>query len=380
MIYTGNNKYLKFDPYEPCPCHPEKKFKFCCYPKAKEKKSKERLNNFSLGRINYEMKRELARTDYKTCFAFDKESCQREIKKAHSIQRNRILNRISIDGHVYQFTYEVTNEGEGNLPKTKLKKESWNKVSTFFGFCDYHDTELFRPIEVRDYIGEEIQDFLFAFRALALEMHKKTRFLTSVRNGFEEDPRLLLDPGRVYLYRAAQLDVAYNLRNYEYFKENYESGNFGILKTIYRRLSYEVNFAASASFSVKFDLDGKQIVEPYNLQLEIIPIIFINIYPTQDGQSNIIMSYPLVYKSYYESYFNALEELSEEQFLEYLNFLIIEKTENVYFSPKYIESLNAKEKRSLEQSFLSTIRPSQRLELIIKGNYYNFNLFDPKVN
>lgn len=89
---------LKFEPYKPCPCLSGKKFKFCCYQKARDFKQKSLSElNYSDSRLQYEMNKMWDNTDFKTCFGFNKEECGSLIKNAHSIQNNRILNRISDD-------------------------------------------------------------------------------------------------------------------------------------------------------------------------------------------------------------------------------------------------------------------------------------------
>lgn len=375
MIYTGENRNLKIEAYEPCPCHPEKKFKFCCYDKARKDNSESRIKEkMNIGRVNHFLRTAYAGTDYKTCFGFDSEKCQGTIKSAHTIQNNRILDRLSDAGHLYYFTSEVVREGEP--PEAIIKKISRNDASAFFGFCDYHDTELFKPIELKEYIGEPIQDFLFAFRSLALELHRKNRWLSTIINMFSERPRVMLDKQFVYLYRVAQADVKDHLTEYNNFKDSYLSNKFDILRTIHRRLSFEVKFATSASFAVQFNLSGDKINDIFNLTVERIPSVYITVYPTKTGNTDIIISHLKMDDSIYKDYLESLEALEDEKFLKYLNYLIIESTENVFFSPSYIESLSEGERQSLVRSYNSSLNTLEKLDLISTDNYYKFNLFN----
>lgn len=209
----------KIDAYELCPCGSEDKFKFCCYQKAREARHKEIAEyKYSEQRINHMAILEWEKADFKTCLGFNKEECSSVIKGAHSIQNNRFLNRISKDGHVYQISGEISKK-KGH--HAVFKKISRNKASTFFGFCDYHDTELFKPIELREYTGEPIQNFLFAFRASALEYHRKQRLLNNIRSLFKKFPAGMLDPIMVNTYRVTVLDVEDYAKDYNLFKENY---------------------------------------------------------------------------------------------------------------------------------------------------------------
>nr|WP_186811634.1 hypothetical protein [Paenibacillus xylanexedens] len=374
MFYTGNNRNLKISPYEPCPCHPDKKFKFCCYNKAKKDKPAPRTSMYSIGRVNHSLRKAFSETDFKICFGFDEQNCSGPIKSAHTLQNNRILDRISDDGHLYHFATEVVEEGAP--PISIIKKISRNDASTFFGFCDYHDTELFKPIELRNYNNEPEQDFLFAFRSLALEMHKKERFLSSVIRTFNEKPRLMLNEQNVYLYRLAQVDIKDHKTEYNTFKENYVSNNFAIMRTLYRKLDFEVKFATSASIAVQYDLHGKSITDAFDLSGERVPSIFLTIYPTKNGTTDIIISYLLIDDYFYSSYFDSLDTLSDENLLKYLNYLIIESTENIFLSSSYLDGLNELERESLERSYNSSMNIIERTDLLISDNYYKFSLFD----
>ncbi|PGW77542.1 hypothetical protein COE01_21685 [Bacillus thuringiensis] len=363
---------LKIEAYEPCPCGSEKKFKFCCYPKVKASKPKE--YDYSDSRINHIMTKSWESTDFETCMAFEKETCHKLIKGAHSIQNNRILNRISKDGHVYRIVGNVEKQDLN----TEFKKISKNKASTFLGFCEVHDTELFLPIEQKEYNNEPIQNFLFAFRAHAIQFHKKQRELKSVQNLFKEFPYLLVNPTIINWYRVTLLAMSDCERDYSIFKNHYLSGNFDGLRTIHRKLDFEVDFAVCSSFAVQYDLNKKQINDIYfDKSDEKMPSIYINVYPVENG-TNIILSYHLEDEMKYKEYFNQLESLSLKELLKHLSFLVIEYAENVFFNPGYIEDLTDNQEESILKSFSSSINVLEKLDLIMEDNYYNFNLFIDK--
>lgn len=261
----------------------------------------------------------------------------------------------------------------------ELKKISKNKASTFFGFCDYHDTELFKPIEHSDFINDSLQNFLFAFRAFAIEYHKKIRKLENIRNIFRINPAALLSPESVYIYRNAQLDAKDEELEYNKFKNDYENMNFDNIITFYRKLDFEIQFAVSSSFAVKDDLKGKIINDIYSNKEEYLPSIYLNVYPINGG-TNVIISYHKDDEDTYKEYFNQLESLSNDELMKYLNFLIIEYTENIFFSLNFIEKLSEEQKESLLRSFQSSIMVLERIFLMSEDNYYNFDLFNQSTN
>lgn len=366
----------KIDAYELCPCGSKKKFRFCCYQKAREARHKESAESkYTDQRINHMARQNWEKADFKTCMGFDKNECNSVIKGAHSIQNNRFLNRISKDGHVYQIKGEISKQ---KGPYTIFNRISRNKASTFFGFCDYHDTELFKPIELTEYKEEPIQNFLFAFRASALEYHRKQRFLNNLHDNFKKFPAAMLDPISVNMYRVALLDIQDYENDYNQFKTEHEKGEFENLRTVCKVLEYEVEFTTSSAFTVQYDYNRKQINDIYHDKSDKkMPSIYVSVYPVED-KTIIILSYHLSDKDIYEEYFNQLEGLTNEEIVQHLNYIIIEYTENVYFSPDLVDRMADEQKDSLLRSFSSSVNILEKFELSIEQNYYTFNIFNPQ--
>lgn len=328
-IFDSDSYNLKIDAYEPCPCGSGKKFKYCCYQKARdEKHSENKKPKYSSNRINHIAHKSWETANLKVCLAFDSTKCDGNIKGAHSIQNNRILNRISEEGHLLRIASEISDDE----PKTIFKKISKNKASTFFGFCDFHDTELFKPIEIKEYKRHSIQDFLFAYRAHAIEYHRKMQSLNEAQKHLKENPSEMLkyDSFLIYRYRVTQLDIKDFENDYYIFKQDYLNENYNNLITIYRHLDYEIKFATTSSFAVQEDLYGNKINQIYDLRADKMSSIYLNIYPVEGG-TNILISYHLDDSDQYKGFFEQLQKLSNEELTNYLNYLIIQYTENVFF-------------------------------------------------
>lgn len=370
-MLNNRERMYKFDPYELCPCGANKKFKFCCYKKAKsDQRTSNKYKDYSDSRMQHLIKKTWRDTDFKICLAFNPKECDSLIKNAHTLQNNRILNRISENGHVYTLVPITTRKGVS----IELKKISRNKASTFFGFCDYHDNQLFKPIEQEAYLKEPIQNFLFAFRGFCLEYHKLIRKLETVRTGFELNPSSMLDPNGIHFYRIAEFDVNDSKAEYEQFRSIYKNEELDNIITVERRLDYEIGFAVSSSFAVKNDLYGNEINDIYSIKKELLPSIYINVFPAEN-ETIIIMSYNIEYEKEYGKYFKQIKNLTNEELEKHLNFLIINYTENVFFSPRLIKKLEEKEKVSLLSSFESSVDINTAYELLKDGEYFKFNLF-----
>lgn len=370
------NKYermSRIDPYESCPCGSEMKFKFCCYPKAKEAKAAQRKNNefaeYTDQRINHVIQTKWKETDFKTCLGFDKENCKPLIKSAHAIQNNRILNRISENGHVYTFQPKASM----TEITTELQKISKNKASTFFGFCEYHDTEIFKPIELESFIGTPLQIYLFAFRGFCLEYHRKFRKMKTFRASVIERPEILLNPDTVHFYRIAELDLIDSEYEYKIFNEDFSAKAFDNLITLSFQLDYEVEIAVSSAFAVHKDCYGNVINEIYSLEPSTIPSVYFNIFP-EDNKTHILLSYHKSQQHIYGDFFNQIETLSMDQLKKLLNFLMINYTENIFFSPRLIDSMSAEKQDILLKSFTSSVFIGIGIELILNDKYFDFDI------
>jgi len=74
---------------------------------------------------------------FKGCVFPNKSGCSKKPIKAHSIQKNKILRHIAVNGMIIS----------GDIRKTLFTHEfeeiGINSASTFFGFCNNHDASIF---------------------------------------------------------------------------------------------------------------------------------------------------------------------------------------------------------------------------------------------
>ncbi|HDR1386207.1 TPA: hypothetical protein QB229_002215, partial [Pasteurella multocida] len=111
------------------------------------------------------------KTSVKCCFWEDDENdeCSDKIISAHSIQRGKILEKISDNGEVYHLSAFPNDD----LSKMEVifRKEGIKKFSTFSGFCGKHDKEVFQNIEDSSFSSKESQMHTYAYRAVTKELH-----------------------------------------------------------------------------------------------------------------------------------------------------------------------------------------------------------------
>ena len=112
--------------------------------------------------------------------------CSDRVIKAHTVQRRGGLAAIAEGGHV------ISTESAGrdifkNDGRFIPSKVGLRSASTFMGFCNQHDTEMFRPVETQSVELNPKALFLLAFRAISYELYMKKFQLYSIKHLRELD-------------------------------------------------------------------------------------------------------------------------------------------------------------------------------------------------
>jgi hypothetical protein len=372
FISNKEAKSFSFYPYDDCPCESSKKYKFCCYEKSKAFDKKN--HKYTPGRMKFEGQKIFRETDFETCFGFNKDECSQDIIGAHSLQNNGVLNKISTNNHVYNLTFDISN----NLPTLKFEKIGKNQASKFTGFCKDHDKAYFSCIEDTEYKGTDEQNFWFAFRAFCFELHRKKRLSKHFPKLFKEQPQATRNPQILINYKACELDIKDKEIEYERFKEIYESGSYEKLETFKTVLPYKVGFTGTTAVAVNVDITGEEAANVYNYDEKIfIPSLYLSVIP-RDTTTLIIVSRH-VDDSCYKKLIEKLNQINDQEILlKYISFCLAEYSENVYFSPKIIDKLSSSEKDVIISAFSSilSVDPDTRLDTLIKG--FKINLFKLK--
>lgn len=154
------------DTYEMCPCGSGEKYKWCCKAKIIECKDRNELKA-----VYHNLKSETwNRRKWKTQICHWP-GCTEDTQRCHSIQNNRLLNQIcGANKEVYHFIPMGTMENE----KVELKEETISLASTFNGFCNTHDRELFAIVEGNNAITYSLdQQYALVYRNFCYMLCKK---------------------------------------------------------------------------------------------------------------------------------------------------------------------------------------------------------------
>ena len=344
---------------EKCLCGSEKKYTKCCI-KLEDKFGEEEALKIALGEKEYSnFSKQL-----KICSHYDKKNCSDEIIKAHSIQNNKILKKISKNGYVCMPKVEI----EENMCDINFREIGRKQATTFTGFCKVHDKIVFQPIEDKEYKGTAEQKFLFAYRAIALENYKKKKVLHMLRETFKLSPHALW---KNIIFKDYVTGIELGNRDTNYYLKKFNKAllkqKYDIIETKEIIFDYEVKFACCGTSQIDRDLEGNIINNFYDL--DIVKLFFLNIFPN-DGKTVILISY-LKEDTYYKEMLNKVMEFEDKKKKRFFNILIASSIENIAVNPEFWESFSKEEK----ESFYSIFNDFDNIRPILEGK----NLFDTEI-
>ena len=337
-------KNIRINNSEPCLCGSGKKFKECCKSKiftSSNPYSEEILNNPQ--RINAILQKILDSTDFKICMYPDKSQCELPIKNAHTLQNNGVLSAISDKDHV-MVTDLLNKVRNGSI----IKKIGKNKATTFYGFCHYHDSYLFQDIETREYNNEDKQNFLYAYRMIAQEAHKKERIMTSLQNCIKDNPSVLQSPILLENYRMQELSRKDVSEMMYIFNDAFQSQTFDILYNYVYKFEQQFQFAVTTAYVPAASLTGEPIVDIYSKRKQRLPSIFLSCLPGNNC-SYFIMSCLKADYDEIKTYIDEVKNLDENQLKHFLNWTLPTYSENIVLSPKLWDSWNIDAKVEYER-------------------------------
>lgn len=312
---------MKIGRNEKCPCGSGKKYKRCCLGKTADQiyfetviKSSDNLRNDS--RI-YQ------------CLHPDKGHCDGKIIKAHAIQNNRILKRISENGEV------ITMDGQSNLIFQDAQKKGRKIATTFTGFCKYHDKTTFQEIEDKPFEASEKQIFLFTYRTMAWHVQKKreqskgSQLMLKRMN--EKGYYFSADNPVMEFNKSFCSGLADNDEEINEFNDALMSENYAEVHSYVWEIPYEVSFAISMMHEITYDLKGNRIND---LSKPDRPNkIYLNVFPAE-GKSYCIWSWLKRNDRAFLAFVEQFSLLSEKEKKNYFNNYLPRWSDSLIISPR----------------------------------------------
>jgi len=187
-----------------------------------------------------------------------------QVIRSHTIQKKRGLEAIAEDGHVISIKSAFQNifRSKGNFSFGKI---GVNDASTFPGFCNTHDTSMFKMVENGPFEWTREAAFLLSFRALAYERftkltaHKTHEIMRDMDKG---DPFPVQCQKQDFL-RALDQGTMLGLRDLENAKNHHDkifiSRDFSTFHFIGLTFSHALPVVSSGAILLENDFAGQPL-------------------------------------------------------------------------------------------------------------------------
>ncbi len=311
----------------------------------------------------------------KECFCHRNDECKGKIKQSHSLQRNGRLSIIEGDVNGNQSIYTFLS----NVPSEEhiiedLKPIGKKEASTFYGFCDHHDTVLFSPIENNAFDDSDEHCFLHSYRSYAHSYHKKKEQYQAVRDVDSEYVKKL--PVDIIKTMQQGTEMAMNdSENYKKLLDKYLDNK------AYNELEYLTYvkpglfpFAVSSQLSPNFTYSGKEMnnhTDP-NIPFSQPMITFL-----PDKEQTIVILAAFKNDPNSILLLDELDNLPDLKLEKAITSLIIANCENTFFAPAVWQALTKASKRRLLDEFSNTSMSGMMTNPPRGFFHSSFNFFDP---
>jgi hypothetical protein len=277
----------------------------------------------------------------KECFHPDKNKCEGVIKQAHSIQRNGRLSLLEEPINEQMMVYSGVSYFSGKKSLIgDFKPVGKATASTFYGFCDKHDTEVFSSIENSAFDNSSEHLFLHSYRAFAHTYHSKKQEYQLYASDWDALKTWPKSELRLWI-KGLEL----SLRDLN--EEKKKLDDF-LLKSQFDKLEYLVlelgeffPFACSSLVSPFVSVKNRKIDEPHNLSKPTTSFMM-TVLP--DLENSVIIFAGLPNNKSIDVFFEDLDSLSDARLSLALSSMMTRLCENTVWSPKLWDSLSRDEK------------------------------------
>ena len=208
--------------------------------------------------------------------------CKNKSINSHILQKNGILSSITSDGHLWR--YQVQHFDDDLF---EFKKVGINKIYTFLGFCNEHDTNLFKKIETNTIDFNDYESSMqFLLRTVYNEVWLKQvaiKMLECTRDSPELQPDKNFLNGNIEQNKVGLIDL--NFLESEIWKDlNTQSENF-----VFHWKEFSLQeFCMNGIYTYDTSEERKKYISIHHKDIERLSGIFITFFP-YNGKSILIM-------------------------------------------------------------------------------------------
>jgi hypothetical protein len=282
----------------------------------------------------------------KECFHPSKSECVLPIKQAHSLQRNGRLSLIEEEVNGQNCLYTVTSYSSSKKRHIEDFIPVGKKVaSTFYGFCDKHDTELFEPIENHPFDGSDKHLFLHSYRSFAHSYHSKMQQLQLYKSDWANMiPRIVIDQ----MIAEAELGMK-DVKPEKDFLDHL------LLSKKYDGLEYSLSethdfypFGCSSAISPHYTVKDEPLEADLNDPLTPWAYVILTVVPDKLNSFSVLAVNPNSKPSI--KFLDQLDALNEKDYLHAISTLMTTLAENTFWSPRLWDSMSESTKMVLRNN------------------------------
>lgn len=337
---------------QPCWCGSGQKYKHCHLGRAQQVP-------LSLWDAR---KEEIKIGSTKTCLhpEASMRACSGPIVRAHTVRRSADLRSIARDGHVYhpESDIAVLNQTGGGAPARLI---GINEASTFWGFCQAHDSATFAALEMQPLVPTDEQAFLLAYRPLVKELYLKERYLETLEITRKSDRGKPL--GRQLatqaLVRGWRLTAEASIRDLKRVKSLFDQDllarDFTAIRYTTIRFAEPADMVCTGVVQPLTSFAGEKLQDLKDVGNDLHSIAFslLAIY----DESAAVLAWREDADAVCSTFVDSLLALPEVDIPSALVRFCLDKFENVFFRPDWWEGLPADTARALTARFMHGVDP-----------------------
>lgn len=277
---------------------------------------------------------------------------------SHSIQEALLRTIADETNHVTQITINVKFNPNGGITP-KVKPISIHKASTFSGYCNTHDTEVFRPIEKGEIDPSNHEHhFILTLRAIAREYFEQNANYFQMRMLsdkivpiLEKDnvmiPYLAINMYRKYL-ELHHIGNMQNLADHVYQEKCYSKYfDYGYLE-----IDGELPIYVNAFTVIQGTNDGTE----YRRDLRKEKPLYLSLTVLKgDGATRIFYGVLKKQREEMNSFLGQLTSSDKRHQEHFLTDTILRNSDNFYMASKYWEDIPAEVRSEMVNQFYKTI-------------------------
>lgn len=260
---------------------------------------------------------------------------------------NCIFGLIAKNGHVISFASPGISEIKLSMPEfpdQQSRPYGCREASTFRGFCQRHDSEIFKTVDsVQIPVSEEAVSLL-AFRTYAETTLTKYQMTGAAFEMFNR-----IQPTREVVAHAMRDFALFNLAKdgFDKLTSNIKSGNFDFLAHEVIEFKGRPSFAASGMFIPYVDAKSRKLpVQDSWLSLTILP---------QLDSGLAILSWPRVGATSCEKLLKSIRKVADGELGNWFLKFALEHMERIYFGPEWWETIGAGKQKFIHDRFFKSL-------------------------